>query len=68
MHGMRRPHTHREIRQAAMLAAPHFRKYSIRPRRTWKHVPNAWDDGFIVTERSWKKFRRTQWKSAPSRS
>lgn len=68
MHGMRYPRTYREIRQAAMLAAPQFGKYSIRPRRTVKRVPNAWDDRFTVTERSWKKFRRNQWKSAPLRS
>jgi len=34
-----------------------------RAKRNYTNLPTAWDDNFRRPQRSWKKHRKTQWKS-----
>jgi len=33
-----------------------------RPRRKRRHIPTEWDDVWSKRSRSWKSYRKTQWK------
>ena len=35
-----------------------------RASRNAKNLPNSWDDYWRYNQKSWKKFRKTQWKNA----
>jgi hypothetical protein len=37
-------------------------KVRVRAKRSWKQLPDAWDDMFTRTTKCWKKFRKTQYR------
>lgn len=57
---LRHPRTTQERR---LHSDPELRPY-IRGKRSWKRLPNAWDDIFIPfrENESWKKLRKTQYR------
>jgi len=55
-HCMRRPRTTQERRENGK------RSQFARPKRSSCNLPNAWDDKNIVSQRSWKKRRRSQYR------
>lgn len=53
--GCKHPKTRQEAKQ--YYNDPEY----VRPKRNPKHLPNAWDDKFVTTTRSWKDHRKTQY-------
>jgi len=58
--GIRRPKTLREKRLS--LVEPEF----VRAKRNAKNLPDTWDDKNVQLQRSWKKHRKTQYKTGKS--
>ena len=38
------------------------KREGIKVRARRNYIPTAWDDLWVKTQRSWKKYRKTQWK------
>lgn len=51
-HGERKPKTKQERSQ----------EVPTRAKRNSTNLPTSWDDIYSENQRSWKKFRKTQWK------
>lgn len=62
----RQPQTANEIRQWSNIEhdeEEYGYKIKVRAARNPRHVPNSYDDiSRPYNERSWKKYRKTQWK------
>jgi hypothetical protein len=43
-------------------------KVKIRAKRSWKQLPDAWDDMFTHTTKCWKKFRKTRYRRIKDKS
>lgn len=54
---LRHPRTTQELRANSNKWDP-----LVRAKRRSRRVPNAWDDLVIRYRKSWKDFRRTQWR------
>ncbi len=67
-HMFRHPRTAQE-RRMALVADPDDALALPRPRRTGLHLPSAWDDLYPKARRnrSWKQFRKTQYKPRKSK-
>ena len=37
-------------------------KEGIKVRAKRHYIPTAWDDIWVKAQRTWKKYRKTQWK------
>jgi hypothetical protein len=37
-------------------------KEGIKVRSKRNYIPTAWDDIWVRAQRSWKRYRKTQWK------
>jgi hypothetical protein len=57
---LRRPKTTQERRVNGKRTDR--REYKIRARRNAANLPEAWDDIWATTQRSWKKHRKKQYK------
>jgi hypothetical protein len=54
----------RHMRTTAELRAAEAARVDKEPfRPARRKLPTLWDDFFRRTQRSWKKFRKTRWKS-----
>ncbi len=59
----RAPRTMQERRESIRLECDEeLREYGIRPRRTGRAIPSAWDDICRNREKNWKRNRRTRWR------
>lgn len=63
-HSYRRPRTMSERRQAALVLFDEG-EVAPRPPRKANQLPNSWDDYYVSsrTDRNWKRFRKTRWKT-----
>ena len=43
-------------------------KVKVRAKRSWKQLPDAWDDLFIHRDKCWKRKRKTQYKKIKNMS
>ena len=59
----RSPKTYAELRALnGFLHDEERHEYKIRFRIKRKYIPTHWDDILVYSDKSWKRYRKTQWK------
>lgn len=60
----RRPKTLQELRYIdALCHDDDMRDLKVKIRAQRKKIPTQWDDQWLYHQRSWKKYRKHQWKA-----
>ena len=59
----RSPRTYSELRALnGFLHDEERHVYKLRSRMKRKYIPTHWDDILVYSDKSWKRYRKTQWK------
>lgn len=63
VHYYRYPKTKQELTEiSAFYHDDDMKLYKVKNRKRRNKIPTCWDDYWIYRQRSWKKYRKHQWK------